>query len=152
MNRSAVGVVVLVLVAMATIGCEILIRQPLVRAGHVPAPTPKVKATVYCTNDCGPCERYVEDIRTEMPPDGWVVRDTTAADAQSAHIVIKRKSDRTDGIEAYPSTIIRDGAGVERDRLVGRQSPTVLAKAFNRVAKQIAEASSGQKSLAAPLE
>jgi len=84
-----------------------------------------IQATVYSSENCGPCRLYAADIRREMPPVGWIVREATEPDARGAHIVFQENA--APGIEVYPTTVIRK-AGREVDRIVGRITPARLAE------------------------
>jgi len=121
------------------VGAQLLISATPMRAG-VPKPVvigavaaPTVQATIYlATFHCPPCDRYATEVKAELPPDGWIVCEPGDKQAETAHVIITKRVNPADKINAYPTTIIRRN-GVEVDRLVGRQSPTVLCNAINAV-------------------
>jgi thiol-disulfide isomerase/thioredoxin len=90
----------------------------------------RVQATIYSADSCLPCRRYVAAVTAEMPPDGWIVRNSNAADVASAHVVIKKTTTPADKIEKFPTTIIRKD-GREVDRIVGQITPKQLADRIN---------------------
>lgn len=101
--------------------------------GHQTAP-PGVQATIYSTTNCVPCRLYVDQVKREMPADGWIVRNATDKDAASAHVILT-KATKVDRLDRFPTTIIRRD-GRELDRIVGRITPTQLADAINKHAQR----------------
>lgn len=99
------------------------------------AATATVQATIISAENCAACERYVEAVQKEMPPDGWIVRNANAKDAAIAHVVITKTHAAADKVQAFPTTIIRRN-GREVDRIEGQISPTQLAKRINKQLKQ----------------
>lgn len=131
---------------LACLSCVALVTEFSVarfgfRAG--PAPTvmligaadQRVQAWIYTSDSCTPCRRYVAAVRAEMPRDGWTVRDATAKDVGSAHVVISQAHAPREKIEVLPTTILRRD-GVEVDRIVGRITPTELADRINNIRRQ----------------
>lgn len=84
-----------------------------------------VQATIYSTENCPPCIRYITAVRAQLPKRGLIVRDADAKDAASADIVITKTP--TPGVEIFPMTIIRKN-GHEVRRVIGELSPLKLAE------------------------
>lgn len=90
-----------------------------------------VQATIYSADGCVPCAQFVEAVKKEMPPDGWIIRDDNEADAARAHVIVTKTNTPADKIELFPTTIIRRN-GREVDRILGKVTPTKLANAINK--------------------
>lgn len=105
--------------------------RPTIHVSLVGA-TNTVQATIYSSDNCIPCQRYLKRVRAEMPKDGWTIADSTDATAAAAHIVIEKRSAEITAaaVDAVPTTIIRKN-GTEVKRIQGEITPESLANAFN---------------------
>ena len=99
---------------------------------------PVVQATIYSADWCGPCVAYLKNVRAKLPPDGWLVADSTDAAAAGAHVLIEKNEAVRRGvvpaIEALPCTVIRRN-GREVSRFTGGVTPDELCKRINKAAE-----------------
>lgn len=102
------------------------------------AAVPAVQATIYSADWCGPCVGYLKTVRAKLPPDGWLVADSTDANAAGAHVVIEKNEAVRKGvvpaIDALPCTVLRRN-GREVNRFVGAVTPDELCKRINNAAE-----------------
>ena len=122
-------VFVVALLACLAVCCRGADRPVAERQGHL------VQATIYSADWCAPCRTYLIDVRREMPPDGWLVREAGANDAADSHILICKTYTTADRIRKLPTTVIRIGAN-EVDRIEGSVTPTALAERINLIRKR----------------
>ena len=94
---------------------------------------PHVQATIYSASWCNPCKRYIAEVNREMPPVGWIVKDSKDNDAATAHVITGKEPTAEDNVLEYPTTIIRKD-GTEAKRIVGKISAERLADEINSVA------------------
>jgi hypothetical protein len=103
----------------------------------VGASSPRLVATVYGADWCVPCRTMQNNVRREMPKDGWIVRDSTEKDSGTAHILFNHDAIEISKLKiiSIPTVVFRvDGKEVKR--ITGGISPDDLAKEYNRIAEK----------------
>ena len=134
-----VVVATLTLVGLGLMGISKPVAQQPVTVNLIGQSTAQeTQATIYSADWCGPCLKYIGQVRALMPPAGWVCKFHTDADLGSAHVIINKAGDKKLfeklEIEQLPCTIIRKN-GEEVTRFTGGVHPDVLAERYNEVAK-----------------
>jgi hypothetical protein len=110
------------------------VQVTVIGAGAVPV----VQATIYSADWCGPCVQYLKNVKAKLPPDGWLVADSTEANAAGAHVIIEKNEAVRKGvvppIDALPCTVIRRN-GREVSRFFGGVTPDELCNRINKAAE-----------------